>query len=111
MILDDSHDHIPNERFRMIDTSNCTPTTIQTTGEYPCCLAKTFITGNKAKEGIDDNKPAIKTLFEPHRSCIFAKKKTWNMPFNIPRAERSFPIVGGARPRPPISIGVERKRG
>jgi hypothetical protein len=101
----------PYETLEMIETQICAPTAIQTAVEYPCFLAKIFMMGNRAKAGKDDIKPPIKTFFEPRRSCIFAKKQTWRMPINIPRTERSFPIVGGARPRPPIEMGVARKTG
>lgn len=69
------------------------------------------MSGNDANSGRQENMPAVKTSLDPHLLCMRAKKSTWKRPFRTPKTDRSDPMVGGGRPSPPSSIGVDKKTG
>lgn len=67
--------------------------------------------GNNAKTGIADDMPQMKMAFVPQRLWMREKKHAVKSPFRMPHVARSLPIVEGGQPKPPRSIGVDRKSG
>jgi hypothetical protein len=77
----------------------------------PFLLAIEFITGIKANNGKKHNIPLMNTLLSPSARTSFAKKKNWAKPVRKPYAPMMYPIVGGENPKPPMDMGIAKKRG
>jgi uncharacterized protein with gpF-like domain len=77
----------------------------------PDALAITLMIGKSANIGRHVDSPVRKTRLSPKRRTSREKNDTWNTPVMAPYAAKIRPIVFGGKPRPPISIGMAKKRG
>ncbi len=106
-----SPQNIPNELSIMAPRVSTHPTRTHTMEDRPDFLAIRFMTGKIANIGKHVDSPARETRLYPNRRKSIEKNDIWNTPVIAPYAAKIRPIVFGGKPRPPISIGIAKKRG
>lgn len=77
----------------------------------PHLLAMKLIIGKRQNITGKVDIPIINKRFSPNARLILAKQKNWNIPVVAPYPPMMYPIVEGGRARPPISSGMDKKRG